>query len=349
MIRRIVLAVAVLAVVLPVGITASQTSRAETSESFDVDRLTGEIPPVFLGAYLDAAEEWDIDWALLAAIGKLECDHGRYRAPGCWPPGTVNHAGARGPMQFLGSTWRAGAGARDLDVAGPAVRDGRGYATDGDGDGIADPWSTYDAVHAAARYLVDLDARDDPRRAAKHYNAGPNNASAVAGEGYANRAMELVAHYHALAGHGGPGSADAEAGPSFGGDCTLTDPTGTGGCVTPRTAHLVHQIRDTFGDVPIWCWAQRPSNPTSDHPQGRACDITFGEIGRFPTAAERQAGWRMANWLVAKAEPLAIAYVIWDGRIWSGGNWTAYTGGGVYDPRHPTGGHHDHVHVSLLR
>ncbi|HVL97899.1 MAG TPA: hypothetical protein VM324_01230 [Egibacteraceae bacterium] len=42
--------------------------------------------------------------------------------------------------------------------------------------------------------------------AAKSYNAGPANRNPTAGEGYTARAVELVAHYHALAGAGGPGT-----------------------------------------------------------------------------------------------------------------------------------------------
>jgi hypothetical protein len=347
--RRLLYPLVVLVVVIPLGMAAPTLDRVPP-DGFDADRLAGEIPPMMLAAYRDAADTWDIDWALLAAIGRLECDHGRYQAPGCWPPGSVNHAGARGPMQFLGSTWRASADRHDPEIAGPPAPEALGYATDGDGDGIADPWNTYDAVHSAARYLVALGARDDPRRAAKHYNAGANNSNPSAGEGYATRVTELIADYHALAGLGGPGSpADAPPPGISGGGCTLADPTGTGGCVTPRTAHLVVQIERTFGTVPIWCWAPRPANPTSDHPRGRACDITFGQIGRLPTAPERAAGWRMADWLTANAEPLGIAYVIWDGRIWSGSGWRSYTGGGVYNPNHPTGGHYDHIHVSVQR
>ena len=44
----------------------------------------------------------------------------------------------------------------------------------------------------------------------------------------------------------------------------------------------------------------------------------------------------------------------WQGRIWSAGSsddgdgWgRPYTGGGVYDPEDATGGHFDHVHVSV--
>lgn len=170
--------VAVLAtgvLLLPVAALAAGTSPSDPTR-FDVSALDGEIPPVMLAAYLDAADRWEIDWALLAAIGKVECDHGRYPAPGRNPPGTINHAGARGPMQFPGSTWRATAGRYDLDVAGPPAPDGRGYATDGDGDGIADPWNPHDAAHAAARFLVALGGRDDPRRAARGGTQGDRQA-----------------------------------------------------------------------------------------------------------------------------------------------------------------------------
>jgi peptidoglycan LD-endopeptidase LytH len=205
--RRLLAAAAVVALVPPLGLmAATSTSDAHGPAEFDRTVLAGEIPEPMLSAYLDAAQTWDIDWALLAAVGKLECDHGRYRAPGCWPPGTINHAGARGPMQFLGSTWRSSSGRYQLDVVGPPAPDGQGYGTDGDGDGIADPWNPYDAVHSAARYLVALGGRDDPRLAAKGYNAGPANRNPTAGESYAARAVELIAHYHVLAGASGPGA-----------------------------------------------------------------------------------------------------------------------------------------------
>ncbi|MDP9021372.1 MAG: peptidoglycan DD-metalloendopeptidase family protein [Actinomycetota bacterium] len=204
--RRAALVFAAAALALPLGVVASPENSGGYLGPFDPSAVTGEIPKPTLYAYLDAAARWDLDWALLAAVGKIECDHGRLRAAGCWPPGTINHAGARGPMQFLGSTWRASAGRYQVDVAGPPAAEGHGYATDGDGDGIADPWSTYDAVHAAARFLVDLGGRDDPRRAAKGYNAGPANPNPTAGEAYATKVVELIARYHQLAGAGGPGS-----------------------------------------------------------------------------------------------------------------------------------------------
>ena len=57
--------------------------------------------------------------------------------------GRVSYARAMGPMQFLPGTWSR-------------------YASDGDGDGKADPQNVYDATLAAARYLCsgNLNLRD---------------------------------------------------------------------------------------------------------------------------------------------------------------------------------------------
>src|SRR5918996_696627 len=77
-----------------------------------------------------------------AAIGRIECNHGRSQLSGCNPPGTVNGAGATGPMQFLGATWRRGTPSMTVPVVGPPTRATiDGYAADGDGDGVADVWN----------------------------------------------------------------------------------------------------------------------------------------------------------------------------------------------------------------
>ena len=79
--------------------------------------------------------------------------------------------------------------------------------------------------------------------------------------------------------------------------------------------------------------------------------MTFGAIGRFPSGADKTNGDRLANWLVANAETWAVKYVIWDGKVWSsaraGDGWRPYTGGGIYNPADATGGHYDHIHLSL--
>ena len=79
-----------------------------TPESVALLAAETGIPVEALSAYLSAAGAFgEVGWTLLAGIGKEECDHGRSELPGC-PYGTVNFCGARGPMQFLGNTWRDG-------------------------------------------------------------------------------------------------------------------------------------------------------------------------------------------------------------------------------------------------
>jgi hypothetical protein len=110
-----------------------------------------DIPPEYLALYRAADLRYGIDWAVLAGIGKLECDHGRDPDPSCATEGAVNAAGAGGPMQFLGETWAR-------------------YGVDGNGDGRRDRWDAADAVFAAANYLRAAGAPSDYRRAVYAYN-----------------------------------------------------------------------------------------------------------------------------------------------------------------------------------
>ena len=79
-----------------------------------------------------------LDWALLAAIGKVETNHGRSQLPGV--SSGSNSAGAQGPMQFLPATF-AGVRARH-----PAV-----------GGNVYNPAH---AIPAAAHMLCDNGVRD---------------------------------------------------------------------------------------------------------------------------------------------------------------------------------------------
>ena len=159
----------VLLIVVIVGGILSWPTRAATYAPSPV--AVSDIPSDFSALYQRAAARFGIDWAVLAAIGKLECDHGRLQAPGCNPPGTVNRAGATGPMQFLGPTWRAGTPLGAVPAVGPPTSTAaEGYATDGDGDGIADVWNPADAIAAAARLLRANGAPGDYRRAVFAYN-----------------------------------------------------------------------------------------------------------------------------------------------------------------------------------
>jgi len=149
-----------------------------------------DIPAEALVAYQDAGMLWGIDWSLLAAVGKLECDHGRSQLSGCNPPDTINGAGARGYMQFIGTTWRRGLGVRELEPrSSPEAARGQGYATDGDSDGDADPWSWPDATHSAARYLVALGVTEDPSGAVFGYNHSSE---------YVAQVMTIAARYRTV-------------------------------------------------------------------------------------------------------------------------------------------------------
>ncbi len=110
-----------------------------------------EIPPEYLRLYQAAAQRYGLDWAILAGIGKVECDHGRDPDPSCTHEGAVNSAGAGGPMQFISSTWAT-------------------YGVDGDGDGRIDRWDPADAVYAAANYLHASGAPGNYRAAIFAYN-----------------------------------------------------------------------------------------------------------------------------------------------------------------------------------
>jgi hypothetical protein len=100
---------------------------------------TADIPPRYLRLYQQSARRCPgLSWAVLAAIGKVESDHGRARLPGVrsgW-----NRAGAAGPMQFGIGVGRAGnAWAR--------------YGADFNRDGRRSVYNPGDAIPAAARYL----------------------------------------------------------------------------------------------------------------------------------------------------------------------------------------------------
>ena len=108
-----------------------------------------DIPAGYLRLYRQAGARYRIPWPVLAAIGKVESNHGRALLPGVGSGS--NWAGACGPMQIgyvrgskAGNAW---------------ARYGRGR-----------PHDPAEAIPAAARYLVDHGARRDLDRAIYAYN-----------------------------------------------------------------------------------------------------------------------------------------------------------------------------------
>jgi hypothetical protein len=114
-----------------------------------------DIPGDYLALYQAAAPVCaGLDWSILAAIGKIESDHGRSTLAGV-ANGTQNYAGARGPMQFLQSTF-------DSVVVQHTLPRG--------GQTPPSPWNKQDAIYAAAHYLCDSGAQKDIRKAVWAYN-----------------------------------------------------------------------------------------------------------------------------------------------------------------------------------
>jgi membrane-bound lytic murein transglycosylase B len=109
----------------------------------------GDIPAGYLRLYRTAGARYRLPWSVLAAIGKVESDHGRARLPGV--RSGSNWAGACGPMQ-LGCV--------------PGSKAGNAWARYGHGR----PHDPAAAIPAAARYLVDHGARRNLDRALFAYN-----------------------------------------------------------------------------------------------------------------------------------------------------------------------------------
>jgi hypothetical protein len=146
------------------------------------------------GVIANADPSCHIDWALVAAIGRVESDHGRYGGSSLTPAGLdqpgifgieLNGAGgtasipdtdhgvydhdttwdrAVGPMQFIPGTWRI-------------------VGSDLDGDGVKDPQDINDAAAATAIYLCagpgNLADPADAYSAVRRYNNSDSYARTV--------------------------------------------------------------------------------------------------------------------------------------------------------------------------
>jgi hypothetical protein len=119
-------------ILMAIGLSTSLIGGGAPSQ--DAQR---DIPAPLLPVYQTAADSCPgLPWSVLAAIGKVETDHGRSTAPGV--RSGANFAGAAGPMQ--------------IGIGGKAGNTFAGYAVDADGGG-ADVYNPVDAIFTAANYL----------------------------------------------------------------------------------------------------------------------------------------------------------------------------------------------------
>ncbi|MEC3974342.1 C40 family peptidase [Amycolatopsis sp. H20-H5] len=136
------------------GVLAVVQSIFDTSSSQPSPAALADIPADYLALYQRAATTCPgLDWSILAAIGKIESDHGRSPLSGVH--NGENYAGAGGPMQFLSYTFASVIARHPIPAGG------------------ADPPSRYDphdAIYAATYYLCDSGAQQDVRKAIFAYN-----------------------------------------------------------------------------------------------------------------------------------------------------------------------------------
>ena len=131
----------------PVGAAPARTPAA--GQPRPSRAAVADIPAGYLRLYRAAGARYRIPWPVLAAIGKVESDHGRVRLPGV--RSGSNWAGACGPMQ-IGCV--------------PHSKAGNSWARYGHGR----PHDPANAIPAAARYLVDHGAHRNLDRALFAYN-----------------------------------------------------------------------------------------------------------------------------------------------------------------------------------
>jgi murein DD-endopeptidase MepM/ murein hydrolase activator NlpD len=128
-----------------VGVLAGDWAALARPKVPEPAAAAADIPADYLVLYQQAAARFGLDWPVLAAVGRVETNHGR-NANGCAP----NWAGARGPMQFLPPTFVHAsklAGISEANICDPA-----------------------DAIPAAAAYLKSNGAPRDWQRALYRYN-----------------------------------------------------------------------------------------------------------------------------------------------------------------------------------
>lgn len=292
--KRAVLAAVGVVFLLPVLAIAAGTGVIDgisAGASVSAPSAIPDIPTRYMQLYEAAAAHYGVPWELLAAIGKVECDHGRDPDPSCTQQGAVNYAGAGGPMQFLASTWAT-------------------YGVDANGDGRADRWDPADAIYGAARYLKANGAPTDLQRAIYAYNHST---------AYVQQVLDLMQRYRQQAATAPVGSTGASLGdPAALAQQALSDqriglrPEAVGdvrsGRIDPRllASLLALSQRFALGGVGPFITGHSTyvagTNRISNHAGGRAVDI--GTVSQQIVNSSSSAARALAVVILALPAPL---------------------------------------------
>jgi hypothetical protein len=269
--RRWLLWLLALLITLPVLVAALFAGMAGMQSSSPVGSFAPsalalrDIPSDYLRIYEAAGA--NVGWEYLAAIGKVETDHGRSTAPGV--RSGVNAFGCcAGPMQFS-------------VVGHPSTWDS--YGVDGNHDGKTSPFDPRDAIPAAASYLEASGAPADWDAALFAYNHAIWYVAEV--KQWADRYRGDPIGLGGLP--AGSGVSQALLGRWLApvpGTAAICDSR-----IVPDVVALMQRYRLAAGD----CFSLTGHAHDGEHPLGLAVDVMPGPGGSWDLVAQaaRDLGW----------------------------------------------------------
>lgn len=293
------------------GSTTTEQNYAVSAEA------RADIPADYLALYIQAAKAAGLDWAILAAIGKVETDHGRLNAPGV-KSGVNSYGCCGGPMQF----W----------IAPPHPNTWDSYGLDGNHDGHKNPHDPADAIPAAAAYLKASGAPADWRRAIFAYNHAT---------WYVDKVLAQAANYR--------GTPDALTLPTLGNDRLQTIVAAADAIDKAKIPYCYgggHGITPARPSRGQYCWHQSPERKVFGSPdQGLDCSsavslvlqtagyqLTTMTSGKLQTWGQAGPGKVVTVWSNSTHTYLQIG-----NRFWGTSQQNYRHGPGWHTPRNPAG------------
>ena len=223
----------------PGGGTAKTVNAAVAVQPTASAAGRASIPADYLRDFQQAGRTYGVPWVVLAGIGEVESNDGRSALPGVHSG--ANAFGAAGPMQIgiggaSGNNW----GGAPVHPASERVA---GFATDGNGDGIASVYQPADAIAGAAKYLVA-------------HGVQSNVSGAVFAYNHLLSYVQSVLPWADLYAHGGFSVAAAAASAASATECllanTLSDAPGSAQIPNQAVAAAIAFAREQIGKPYLW-------------------------------------------------------------------------------------------------